>query len=1163
MYLSCIFSIVIPFEPGLGTKNGDNFQRLNFWASEIRMGEDSKVIFQETNVNNMIRSQSSEKIRIDNDILRSKDNIVYASVNPSNLLATDDHLECHDEMVNPSKKHHIDYNLRTPDLDRICRIFKSNKASDSNFLNKIKQNFDESDTPLTLRSMDSTRCTESKDRFNLFKKLKENEVNINHVSLSYQNDMVSNEVNEDRDCRHSSVCEVSTPFFKPKMCHHLKKLSKYSFNCFHNSSEEKLSTANRHIDLNSSPPKLVPTQTDQPKLLNMKTPIQTGEIIDLSYESLKVKETRGNDAYSIQYSNDILIPSMKTLDNSLGGANKYTKSLLLDPCSKKNKNDNKNSLRTEKSKIDDFCGENGVLHEINHIEPCNTHINSIYKISSDIYVDTDSETPRCKNIDAVLSRQHQTIDISKPTKIKGSHQNIFKYSTDLEYKHGTITHVSASPSSSTEIYMNTNIKKQYDIEDEESTQIIISPEQTEKNIIVNNEDRSTADHIFKGTPCKRHKRNDHDGLSPSYGCATSNSRLNKQKKQAKYTGIFLTSPNYVLLGQKNIDIFPTTDPNYSEVEKTQDLPELDDSLSKEQKSQITIEGYREFNGFEKDAIKDTGCVMNFQKKMCNIVMMKELNTGKTNLIHSCSKDQLKHDILTKSCCLNLNQSYQSEQLKYPKRIKYTDPSYLTKDDIMFKDSIWYCDSGLKYYPGKILHSNAKINTSCVLLSTGTYNINQSDIFYLDIRISDMVIWNKKLYHVFALEYRPHEHKLIECIRGYNFVHLKLVRKSGTLGKKVLVKPLSSISLNLNEWIKRPKIILNRHSHILIFPFRNPQYSLKGHNVTMEKSNSLHNSNEDTVCNMGHLYKTNTEEMSTPCNNIGIKSMISSIIPTHGGKIFEKCIFVFTNLPITHRDELMYLIESESGTIISSGFSSYLDYKEGSLVWIDNKYKSYRFAGLITEKHVTSPKYLETLALGWPILHWKFICYCLEIGRFDVEKLFTFLLPSGESCRLTINSGTKSEVVKSSNIFKFYVNILSNKTLGDQLSTSTIQMTNFSLLIYKKSNFNRFLEFIWSCYRVPHWDFIEDSTKSNSRTDGETIDDNLIHQLVEFCSNENDKEKLIYINIDDEDVAKELKKRMILQLQLRNCLHDKIHIESKEWLIQSIINEDLGFRSKGI
>lgn len=143
----------------------------------------------------------------------------------------------------------------------------------------------------------------------------------------------------------------------------------------------------------------------------------------------------------------------------------------------------------------------------------------------------------------------------------------------------------------------------------------------------------------------------------------------------------------------------------------------------------------------------------------------------------------------------------------------------------------------------------------------------------------------------------------------------------------------------------------------------------------------------------------------------------------------------------NREELRQTIESQGGTVIESGFSTLFNFTHPLAKSLVNKgntdnirelalkltwqphslFADCRFACLITKRHLRSLKYLETLALGWPTLHWKFISACIEKKRIVPHLIYQYLLPSGESFRLSLDSPSKGGIIKSNNIFHFIHN----------------------------------------------------------------------------------------------------------------------------------------------
>lgn len=507
---------------------------------------------------------------------------------------------------------------------------------------------------------------------------------------------------------------------------------------------------------------------------------------------------------------------------------------------------------------------------------------------------------------------------------------------------------------------------------------------------------------------------------------------------------------------------------------------------------------------------------------------------------------------------------------YPKEIRTIDNDLLSKKDVIFPTAVW-CHYSLNfvYYPGILLTQDQETNTSEVLFETGSSLVKNEDMFYLDLRIGDTVNWNSKSYTVVALECLSHNNNVIRCIRGFDTVHLKKRNNTGKLGKRTLIKPLSSITLTLSEWARRPKIMLFGSSDFRSSVFEDLSNPIRGRkNTTMITP----------VSPKKYIGLSETDNHSTPFGSGSSDPHSMSkernfhqgrgASPLFSGNIFDGCLFVLTGLSEACRQEVSNMIASQNGTVAAGSFSTLLAFTtKGSLHWIDVRYSSYRFVCLITEKHSRSLKYLETLALGWPTLHWKFVSHCIRRNQLDVGAVLGFLLPAGESHRLSINPAAKTGVVLSSNIFQFYSKLLAGKPLGVQLDNKPMHLDEFHVLIYGKSEFNNFIHFIFRVFgacSISYLDRFRNIHKWAIKLENNPGGDSEFKEFVGEIQRRSltlapQKKILVYINerTCKNSIAESIKDKLLQVFTTQSDLKGKLYVESKEWLIQSIINTDAG------
>ncbi|KAL3241636.1 chromatin-binding protein RAD9 RNJ42_02750 [Nakaseomyces bracarensis] len=529
-----------------------------------------------------------------------------------------------------------------------------------------------------------------------------------------------------------------------------------------------------------------------------------------------------------------------------------------------------------------------------------------------------------------------------------------------------------------------------------------------------------------------------------------------------------------------------------------------------------------------------------------------------------------------------------------------EKNYLSKNDVFFNNSVWYLfDKNLKFYPGRYIESNGEYSE--VEHKSGTITVLTNDLHFLDIRVNDIVECEGQLYQIVGLQCKNTEVDSIRCIRGYDTLHLRKRKINGSLYKKTYIKSLSDICIDLETWVKRPKIILhgsefskaNAHED-LKKPIRSRKSSnnsspRKPLDTNVKFESSTPSKLKNNIANLDYYDKESSPVVPI---NTSFNASVLEVSKDGSSRGFQDCIFALSNLP-TYTDELSDTICNFGGDIAEDGFNSLFDFAEPlsfddtflrenfdvSLLIVNSKLKwksqimgsKKRFACLFANRHLRSLKYLETLALGWPTLHWKFIEELQDSGTGQIEeRLWSYLLPSGESLRLYDNS-TKSSVIVSNNIHRFYSNFMSGKTLQDQLANRSSILRGFTVLILGTSTLDKFLNFCFCCLGASNIAYVlsdrisklSTQKKPNSakrqKTSNIEIIFNALLYILEQPQLSSNTHVLIYVNCitnDNEDHVVDIIRNTASSVPINDGM--KLFVESKEWLIQTIIHTNSGF-----
>ena len=397
----------------------------------------------------------------------------------------------------------------------------------------------------------------------------------------------------------------------------------------------------------------------------------------------------------------------------------------------------------------------------------------------------------------------------------------------------------------------------------------------------------------------------------------------------------------------------------------------------------------------------------------------------------------------------------------PNILRQEKSNTLTEDDIINHDSVWAIYN-LKMYTGKIVAKY--IEDLNIEFYEGTYNIKNVDLNVLDIRIGDTVNikGNRHKYIVTGLStLTTNGGGDIKCMRGYNVVYLRRCQQkpnSGKLSKEISVI-LSDCFMELSDWIihqQKFKLIIGNYNifndeGILLpsTPKKLQKYKLPS---TPLKSIKYTNNNNNN----------NNSEIIKPNSN--------SLVAESESGLFQGMIFCITSIDGDRKLQLKSMIETNGGILWDKEIHELFLYHErererkrkrkqeqplrkGSEISISlylscdlEIVETFNFIALISNNFCRSAKYLQALALGWPIISDIYIDDCLKNNHYK-SKWINYLLPSGLSKKLN--------TIKSIDIFKFKQNYDMGKKLIDQFNNNhhVFQGLNILILQNKSINYN--------------------------------------------------------------------------------------------------------------
>ncbi|SMN20897.1 similar to Saccharomyces cerevisiae YDR217C RAD9 DNA damage-dependent checkpoint protein, required for cell-cycle arrest in G1/S, intra-S, and G2/M [Maudiozyma saulgeensis] len=556
--------------------------------------------------------------------------------------------------------------------------------------------------------------------------------------------------------------------------------------------------------------------------------------------------------------------------------------------------------------------------------------------------------------------------------------------------------------------------------------------------------------------------------------------------------------------------------------------------------------------------------------------------------------------------------------EYPIAKRDFDDRPLTREDIIFENAVWCQYVNFHYYPGVIQNRDSFTNKYDIIFDRDRYSADQEQLYYLDVIIGDIVRYKTHRYAIVALECQKPDPSIIRCIRGYDTVYLK--KKDGpSHPNEPIIIPMSWIQLDLDDWTTRKRMplkVTNKSDQSTDSPkftktkkrvsrvgtkgsprkrkrvnykedsddeikvadenFENSDFSAASNCTTDEEGIETMITEEECplVKRVGSTISqimtksSNTDDIeNTIAINVAQKvqnnpNAIITSSTSDVSKIFDGCVFAFTGFREVGY-ELKDTIIRYGGDVIDLGFSdlfSFSTQKKRSNIqefnlgmrWKNGTaFRNYRFACVIADRYLRSSKYLETLALKWPTLQRKFIDECIFANKVDDSIIRRYLLPSGESSRL--DDLPISSFIKSNNIFQFLTNYLKGETLDQQTGLSSKLMGEFAVIICKDSNLTDFAKFVFACFgvkrlfQIPNVGYLK-STNENF---------NEVQSILRGIKDEELK-TLFYLN-NGQDQIQTSKSIQDIQHDIETGLANvgEYYVKDREWLIQTIINEDTG------
>ncbi|CUM63715.1 uncharacterized protein PRCAT00001299001 [Priceomyces carsonii] len=371
-------------------------------------------------------------------------------------------------------------------------------------------------------------------------------------------------------------------------------------------------------------------------------------------------------------------------------------------------------------------------------------------------------------------------------------------------------------------------------------------------------------------------------------------------------------------------------------------------------------------------------------------------------------------------------------------LREEDLEVVTCHEICSNESVW-ASYNLRLYSGVL--TKVGIETLHVKFEDGIYDIKNSDLFLLDIRIGDSILLRSSgpSYVVTGLLYKKGSTSL-RCIRGYNYAYVK--RKNTKVNNSEELIEIAQCCMDFSDWINHQhKFKLNYKDADLL---RQPGICDIVHLMISEFSRFCVTDNKHTTTSNRRNNENKDAFLSSPIRGTEskLRSSPTKIVPMNDNGIFSKFLFCITSISGTQKDELKHLITKNGGVFLEESFGAIFRYSQddhGLLELLSHFVNAFKFGALISNGYCRSAKYIQALALGWPILSESYIYACIK-DPTKVSKWPLFVLPAGHSSVL--------KSLKSQDVFHFRLNFERSEGLNKQISNNSHILEGYNIYFFK-------------------------------------------------------------------------------------------------------------------
>lgn len=348
----------------------------------------------------------------------------------------------------------------------------------------------------------------------------------------------------------------------------------------------------------------------------------------------------------------------------------------------------------------------------------------------------------------------------------------------------------------------------------------------------------------------------------------------------------------------------------------------------------------------------------------------------------------------------------------------------------------------RYYPARVLRPIDPLHTLVEFYDWCQKEMKNTDLFVLDVRIGDNLRTFMAPSEYVVTRMTTTDEAAFRCVRGFDTLHLSKKGKHNVASGGELTVSLSTCYMEPDDWAM----------HQLRFQLLYEGVDLVQRDYgAIQPLLQLLDSSQKTE-NFEPVLEPKTK---SPRKAKPERSESYRLAPIFGGRVF-----FITSMAPERKTTLKKTIEDRGGLVYDSEIRDLVSFQVSSSYHLRISLQNFlgiSFGAFLSDGHSRSAKYLQALALGWPILADNFVEQAIE-DQDILENWLAFLLPAGQSFY------TKN--LKSQDVFRFRLNLENGVVLNDQFNNNSDLMATLNVLIFQKRQDKqtlRMCEFIFHAF----------------------------------------------------------------------------------------------------